>query len=262
MEGCPYFAPPQIVVRPGSAGWRRWVAVRVERVDGAALQLVAVAAHTPTPSWFSSVKGWTALLATSDRLGLERLFLTEVPSGLEQPLHREPKDHERDQHDTPALELQQLRGLERLIGPARADLRRGHLRLAPLSTGAAARTARAPVRKNRIAPKTTSDAPARFHLRQHAVHSARRHAEGPLLGLIGRVGTERGGPSFIVEVSTITLPSTTSSPGNGRGRAARGRACTRRPGCTSSRGTGTRTIARIGRTVPGSRGARTAGTAA
>jgi len=43
--------------------------------------------------------------------------------------------------------------------------------------------------------------------------------------------------------------------------AAPGRPSSRRPGCTSSRGTDTRTIVRTGTTAPGSRGARNAGRA-
>ena len=69
-----------------------------------------------------------------------------------------------------------------------------------------------------------------------------------------------GGPVTTTPVSMMTSPPSISRR-SGRARGARGRHASRRPRCTSNRGTGTRTTATTGTTARGIRGARTAGTA-
>ena len=87
------------------------------------------------------------------------------------------------------------------------------------------------------------------------------HAQRSLGVLTGRVGTDRADRGRCCRCRRRCSCRSSASRRSGRDHAARDPPSSRRPGCTSSRGTGTRTTATSGRTARGNRGARTVGRA-
>ena len=194
---------------------------------------------------------------------LQLVLLVQVRRGLGDPGRRDPHDEEREHHDAPALELLEQRGLERRVGGPGFS-----------ASGMSGPVSRVRWRSARPAiaaaviegARDREDDPRGGRERQHR----RRRAYAFLIPAPRRrrpaaaarsCPCPRAGPRTTSDVSTITRPSTTSMWKRSIPRGA-GRAGTRRPRCTWSRGTGTRTTSTTRRTAPGTPGARSAGTAA
>ena len=208
----------------------------------------------PTPSWFSSEKEHGSRASRQGQLP-ELVLLVQVRGRLEYPGRRDPRRRRRaSRRSSPGASGAGF--LERRVG--RAGLQRvGDVRPG-LARPAAEREARD--RGDRDERAGDRDAiPA--VVGSPASPSSRRDAEGALRRLVDRVrfrAADRGRPR-----RCRRSRGHRSAPcGSGPSRVGRGRAGTRRRRCTWTRGTGTRTTSTGCRTGRGSRGARSAGTAA
>lgn len=126
-----------------------------------------------------------------DRRGLQLLLLRQVRGGLAEPGEGDPDREEGHEDDAPPHQFLEQRGLEGGVGGSRTHPARDVL---GLLFRPAAQVQREPGGEHQHpAQDEEEDAPG-VRGCQHAVRSsslARRHAEGALRGLVGRVRSAR-----------------------------------------------------------------------
>ncbi len=120
----------------------RRIGERVTRLDHAAAQLRAVTAHAAHAELVLLAEVLHGELAAVEREREQLLLLAQVLGRLAQPVVGDEDDEERDEHDAPALQLLQQRGLEGGVARAGAHAPRDVERLLLLAAAEVERGSR------------------------------------------------------------------------------------------------------------------------